>query len=268
MGKIAAVLGLLSQDVIAKALLRGKKKTSQEHFVRAMEFKHRLRVCNAYPYSAALDVFLGKSEKLTEDQPLAYKGCRDFKTQLKSGDKIEFRIGDANAGTFSVSDLPSNDAVLFLAIYRHDTLSTAVSFESHVFANLLNAQIAVIDTYQGSKGKGGSLKIEDFQGTSSRSEELRYDSVVAVNPGHYEAILADGNGAVQSKQELVTLNRESYVVLRVGVEAQEGESFPQEIMVFPQSDASLLGSAFRASDGKMALMASLMLGSVMSVFFL
>jgi len=146
--------------------------------VAATDFKHRLRVCNAYPYSAALDVRLGKTEKLTADTPLAYKACRDFRTQLRAGDKLEFMVGDANAGTFSVSDLPSNDAVLFLAIYRHDVASTAVSFESHVFANLLNAQIAVIDTYKGSKKS--TLKIEDYNPKSgaTRSEDLRYDSVV------------------------------------------------------------------------------------------
>merc|ERR1719345_636676 len=79
-------------------------------FVKALEFKHRLRVCNAYPYAAALDVFRSK-EKLTNDA-MPYKDCIDFKTQLKAGDKLEFKVGDANAGTFSVSDLPNNDAVL------------------------------------------------------------------------------------------------------------------------------------------------------------
>ena len=66
----------------------------------------------------------------------------------RSGDKLEFKVGDASAGTFSVSDLPNNDAVLLLVIHRHDTLSTAVSFESHVFASLQNAQVAIIDTYK------------------------------------------------------------------------------------------------------------------------
>merc|ERR1719159_1029613 len=81
---------------------------------------------------------------------MAYKSCKDFHAPMKAGDKLEFKIGDASAGTFAVSDLPNNDAVLLLIIHRHDQVSTAVSFESHVFANLLNAQIAVIDTYKGS----------------------------------------------------------------------------------------------------------------------
>lgn len=214
-------------------------------FVKALEFKHRLRVCNAYPYAAALDVIRGK-EKLTSDA-MAYKSCEDFKTQLKAGDKLEFKVGDANAGTFSVSDLPNNDAVLLLVIYRHDTLSTAVSFESHVFANLLNAQIAVIDTYKGS-AKSHLKIVDDDQAKTARAEDLRYDSVVAVNPGMYQCLLDGTDGSNTAKSNLVALNRESYVILRVGVEAQAGQAYPQELVVYPKSDPALLrGGASSAS---------------------
>jgi len=209
-------------------------------FVRALEFKHRLRVCNAYPYAAALDLYRSK-EKLT-DNSLPYKACEDFKTQMKAGDKLEFKVGDANAGTFSVSDLPNNDAVLLLVIYRHDTLSTAVSFESHVFANLLNAQVAVIDTYKGSAKS--SMKIKDSeQSKTARTEDLRYDSVVAVNPGQYEVALVGSDGTPVSKSSLVALNRESYIALRTGVEAQSGQAYPQELVVYPKSDPAMLHSA-------------------------
>jgi len=40
---------------------------------------------------------------------------------LKAVDKLEFKVGDSSAGTFAVSDLPNNDAVLLLVIHRHDT---------------------------------------------------------------------------------------------------------------------------------------------------
>merc|ERR1719146_213550 len=142
-----------------------------EGFVQALEFKHRLRVCNAYPYAAALDVFRGKSEKMTGDSPMPYKACKEFTSPLKAGDKLEFKVGDASAGTFSVSDLPNNDAVLLLVIHRHDTLSTAVSFESHVFANLVNAQVAVIDTYKGAAL--ASPKIRDHADHKDAKKEVR-----------------------------------------------------------------------------------------------
>jgi len=213
-------------------------------FVRALEFKHRLRVCNAYPYAAALDVYRGKQEKLTEEA-VAYKGCEDFTTPLKAGDKLSFKVGDANAGTFSISDLPNNDAVLLLVIHRHDTLSTAVSFESHVFANLLNAQIAIIDTYKGRTEATASIR-DHASAKGSRVEQLRYNSVVAVNPGKYEVVLKDLDGKEEGKTDLVALNRESYIIMRTGVEAQQGPSYPQELVVYPKSDPAMLGAAAAA----------------------
>merc|ERR1740138_610498 len=213
-------------------------------FVRALEFSHRLRVCNAYPYAAALDVFRGKSEKLTSDAPMHYKTCRDFQAPLKSGDKLEFKVGDASAGTFSVSDLPSNDAVLLLVIHRHDTLSTAVSFESHVFANLQNAQVAIIDTYKGVAKATPSIMDVAAKGKTSRSEELRFDSVVAINPGLYNVHLVGADGKDKAQSQLVALNQESYVIIRTGVEAQQGAAYPQELIIYPNSDVKMLhGSA-------------------------
>jgi hypothetical protein len=223
------------------ALVRKDAKS----FVRALDFQRRLRVCNGYPYAAALDVSKGAS-KLTAEEPMSYKTCRDFETELAPGDKLIFKVGEANAGTFSVSDMPNNDAILLLVIFRHDTLSTAVAFESHVYANLLNAQVAVVDTYKGTEK--ATLKIQDHEDAkTSRSEELRFDSVVAVNPGKYDVNLIGSDGQVVAEKSLVALNRESYVVMRVGVKSQQGPSYPQELVVFPKSDAAALSFAFAAS---------------------
>merc|ERR1719389_686288 len=222
-------------------LRKTEKGAAAAQFVRSLEFKRRLRVCNAYPYPTALEIFRG-SEGLTGDEAMSYKTCRDFETELTPGDKLVFKVGSANAGTFSVSDLPNNDAILLLIIYRHDTLSTAVSFESHVYANLLNAQVAVGDTYKGPDK--ASLKIEDHDDAkTSRSEQLRFDSVVAVNPGRYDVSLFDEDGEKIASEELVALNKESYIVMRTGVKAQQGKSYSPELVVYPHSDASALGAA-------------------------
>lgn len=224
--------------------LKGSKTGHAGSFVKGLQFKHRLRICNAYPYGAAMDIYRSK-DKLTDDRAMPYKTCHDFVTTLKPGDKLEFKVGDANAGTFSVSDLPENDAVLFLAIHRHDTLSTAVSFESHVFANLLNAQVAIIDTYKGTARSVPEI-MDPAGGQSKRSEELRFDSVVAVNPGTYEVALKGKDGSTKARSSLVALNRESYVVMRTGVEAQQGPSYPEELVVYPRSDPTALRSGAAA----------------------
>lgn len=211
--------------------------------IRKIEFKHRLRVCNAYPYGGPLDVYRAK-EKLT-DEPMAYKACKEFKIQLLMGDKIMFKVEDQHVGTFAVASMPENDAILLLVISRHDTDSAAVSFESHIFANLLNAQLAVIDTYKGQSK--ATLRIEDnSQADKKRSEELRYDSVVAINPGRFNIVLsgdADKKHPASRHADLVAVNREAYVALRVGVEAEKGTSYPEEVIVFPHSDELLFNSA-------------------------
>merc|ERR1719160_1053435 len=187
-----------------------------------------------------MDIYLGKN-KLTAS-PLAYKKCEEFSPTLKAGDKLDFKVGDSSAGSFSVSELPNNDAVMLLVIYRHDTLSTAVSFESHVFSNLINSQIAVLDAYRGAAKS--TPRIQDVsEAKTQRNEELRYDSVVAVNPGLYEVVLQNAEGESKAKQQLVAVNRESYVVIRCGVEAQQGQSYPQELMVFPHSDKAAIEGA-------------------------
>jgi hypothetical protein len=204
-------------------------------FIGNMQFKHRLRVCNAYPNEDPLDVYRG-AEKLTK-LPLGYQMCGDFASPLLSGDQLKFEVGGARAGVFTISDLPNNDAVLLLIMHRHDTLSTAVSFHSHVFANLLNAQIAVIDTYKGRQH--GFVEITDG---GKKAEKLRYNSVVAVNPGEYKVTLADQANKNKASVDFTALNRESYVIIRTGVESQGGPQFTQDLMVYPISDPSLLHS--------------------------
>jgi len=234
----------------------GVFRAGAQGFVQSLEFKHRLRVCNAYPYTAPLDVFRSK-EQLT-DEPMPYKSCKDFMAPLKAGDKLEFKVGGASAGTFSVSDLPNNDAVLLLVIHRHDQLSTAVSFESHVFANLLNAQVAIIDTYKGTAR--ASPRIRDYATKNTkeqaRSEELRYSSVVAVNPGRYEVELEGSDGKVKAATELVALNRESYIILRTGVDSKSGPAYPQDLVVYPNSDPHLLHNGAVAHGALWALLAA------------
>jgi len=270
----AAAAASLAAEKVSQLRQRAHHQDSESAvrtggFVRVMDFKHQLRVCNAYPLGTPMDVFRGKEERLTADAPMPYKSCRDFHSNLKAGDKLEVHIGDQTGGSFSVSDLPNNDAVLLLVVHRHDTLSSAVAFESHVFADLDGAQVAVIDTY---KGKEQSTpKILDSTALiamdkdskhkpSPRSEDLRYNSVVAVSPGLYDVVLDGQDGLERSRDKLVALRHQSYVVLRTGVEAQQGASFPQELVVFPKPDVAQLRSA-AAAGGRSPLSAALVAGA-------
>ena len=100
--------------------------------------------------------------------------------------------------------------------------------------------MAIIDTYKGTLQAKPIIK---DAGKHPRSEELRYDSVVAINPGRYTVELAGPDGKVDKSTELVALGHESYVLIRTGVEAVNGKSFTEDLVVFPHSDAKLLQHA-------------------------
>jgi len=206
-------------------------------FIRTLAFQQRLRICNAYPYDKPLDIFVAKENLTAEEGPLQYKSCREFKQELRIDDEVDFKIGSTSAGTFTISALPSSDAVLLLVIYRANTLSTAVSFESHVFASLKSPQIAVMDLYKGTATSELRIQDNDNEGKPPmhlRSELLRYNNVVAVDPGLYQILLRDtSTKATEASETLVAERSESYVIIRCGVEAQLGNSFPQDLMLFP-----------------------------------
>lgn len=238
---IVAFLSFCAAVSTAHQLRYGGEAYGVGGLVRPLISSNRLRVCNAFPYSAALDMYRS-SDKITADTPLRYKTCRDFHAALDVGDKLDFSFGDANVGTFSVSYLPSNDALLLLVVHLHDPVSTAVSFDSHVFARTDHAQVVTIDTYEGVIKATPRIQ-DDGTTNTSRVEDLRYNTVVAVNPGKYEVVLVSPGGLQDAKRPLVALSGESYVVMRTGVEAQHGgESYPEEVVVFPESDPTLLHS--------------------------
>lgn len=208
-----------------------------EGFVKALAFKYVLRLCNAYPSDKKLEVTKGK-ESIAGGLP--YKECSETESTIKQGDKLEFKFGGSEAGTFSIGELPQNDATLLLMITRHDTMSSAVAFESHVFANLANSQVAVLDMYKGATKS--TVKIEDKKDAKfSRSEDLRYDSVVAVNPGVYECVLVGSDGKEASRAALVAKAKQSYVVFRAGVDGQD--TYKQELVVYPKDEAPKSGAS-------------------------
>merc|ERR1719436_2385428 len=112
---------------------------------------------------------------------------------------------------------------------------------------------------------GKQAQGKDSKVSASRSEDLRYDSVVAVNPGVYEVVLDGLDGKEVARNKLVALKHESYVVLRTGVEAQQGPSFPEELVIFPNPDATQLRSgAGRASAPAMAAALSAALAALLA----
>jgi len=209
-----------------------------------------LVICNAYASQHPLDVVSVRTRKsLTNGVPLAYKQCKDFTIPLQEGDQLDFKAGNLDVGTFYATGLPTTSASLLLIPHRRSPHAVGVSFESHAFANLKNPQIAVIDAYR-SKGKNdGAVKIIEAaiepksKDTHRVEENLKFNSVVAVNPGNYDISLTGSGGAVASTVPLHAHGASKYVVMRLGVEDDDAKSgkYPQELVVFPNSAPRLAG---------------------------
>lgn len=278
-GLALAASAFTAAGISGESALRATHQQTQT-FVETLRFNQILRVCNAYPLDAALDVFVGNVDVKLTVTPLSYLECRDFHPVLHGGDRIDFKMGDTSAGTFTISEMPNGDATLLLVIHRHDTFSTAVSFQSHVFAPSSAPQIAVLDTFKGKTA--AKVHIQDTATVISqpphavRNEVLRFNSVVAVDPGTYnldlQTVGANASNSTEARRELVALPREAYIVIRCGVESEDGDSYPQDLIIFPLSDKTALGAAIRARSPGGATLAVLaaalltVLAAPMSVF--
>lgn len=221
------------------AARRPGSASSATSLISKPDFRHRLRVCNAYTSHDPIHVQRKDSTTISNltTSPLSYKACQDFPMQLHVGDSIWFRMNKKPLGVFSVTTLPRRDALLLLVTRRRSPESSTLAFSSHVFASLLNAQIAVLDAYSGHSSEG-RIVIRDSDGAETgsrdndtRVESLSYNTVVAINPGKYECALLGSSHTHNKPKPLVGLNRENYVLLRVGED--DNPAFPQELVVFP-----------------------------------
>jgi len=204
------------------------------------EVQQQLVVCNAYTSPKALEIVQVRTrQSLTAGHPLAYKQCKEFSLYLEEGDQLDFKVGSLDVGTFHATGLPKSAASLLLIPQRRSPHAVGVSFKSHAFSKVQNPQIAVIDAYDGKRDQNfeGVKIIESFGEKTDKTqeqleEELKYNSIVAVNPGRY---LVSLTGAGRSGIALNAQNAAKYVVMRIGIEGEGAQSghFPQELMVFP-----------------------------------
>eukprot|EP00746_Dinoflagellata_sp_MGD_P132018 gnl/MRDRNA2_/MRDRNA2_65753_c0_seq1.p1 gnl/MRDRNA2_/MRDRNA2_65753_c0~~gnl/MRDRNA2_/MRDRNA2_65753_c0_seq1.p1 ORF type:complete len:293 (+),score=38.63 gnl/MRDRNA2_/MRDRNA2_65753_c0_seq1:144-1022(+) len=196
---------------------------------------HSMRVCNAYPYRTAVDMYRGQAPrevtKLTSSTgPLPYRRCFDLKSVgLESGDRLDFRIGEVHLGSFAVTDVPTSPgSMLLLVFYRNDRMSTSMKFVSHAFEDKYQPQIAVIDTYHG--------PVDSWIQLSDRAhvEDVPYNNVITVSTGTYEVKLANREQGEQNKAMLIDArSHQTYVLMRTGVKAFEGPSYPEQLVTFP-----------------------------------
>jgi len=201
-------------------------------FVKNLDYKIKLRVCSAYPADAPFEVLL--NEVSIRDE-LEYKSCFEYTGDMRSGDNVNFKVAGLASGSFTIDELPQEDATLVLVVHRHDQASMAVSFMSHVFAKLSGPQIALLDAYQGSSSSVVEIQPKDED--DSKAETLRYNSVMALDEAIYKVTLHMGDQ--KEEYELDAQSDEAYAIIRCGVESQILKSYKQELIVYPENEKNV-----------------------------
>lgn len=215
--------------------------------VQSPQVEQQLVICNAYASMKALEIMQVRSRlSLTQGSPLAYKQCKDFTVPLEEGDQLDFKAGGLDVGTFYATGLPKSASSLLLIPHRRSPHAVGVSFESHAFAELKSPQIAIIDAFRGAGSRNGKVHIieaaEEGAGKTQVEEELKFNSVVAVNPGSYHISLTGTGGDNATVVPLKAADATKYVVMRLGIEgdSKHANRFPLELVVYPNSAARLV----------------------------
>jgi len=263
------VLGTLSADASSSGLRshegghegqakQGNAQEIRQHksmVVQAPQVQHHLLICNAYASPDRLEIVkVSTQQVLTEGKPLDYKQCKDFSLFLEEGEQLDFKAGGLDVGTFFATGLPKSAASLLLIPHRKSPRSVGCSFESHAFADVQSPQIAVIDAYRGkSDNKTASIKITENTAASGDKaaeppveEELKFNSVVAVNPGRYQIALTGTDGKASGGAPLNADGATKFVVMRLGADDEllsngAFRRYPQELVVFPKNGAIRIG---------------------------
>lgn len=222
--------------------------------VQNPQVDQQMVICNAYVSVKKLDIMLVRTRQtVTGSSPLAYKQCKEFSLPLQEGDQIDFKAGGVDVGTFYATGMPKYAASLLLIPRRRSPQAVGMKFESHAFADLQTPQIAVVNACSGKNEKlDEAVKISEMlvaHGEEAVQEDLKFNSVVAVNPGKYGISLA---GAVAGTMSLYAAGTGKYVVVKVGVEGDAKN--PQELVVFP----SAAHAAMRLSVTLFAVLACLL----------
>mmetsp|Transcript_8459 Transcript_8459/g.17939 ORF Transcript_8459/g.17939 Transcript_8459/m.17939 type:complete len:299 (+) Transcript_8459:80-976(+) len=252
----AAAVGGKVQDQALAPEVRGRH-IGLEHDAALVE--QSLVVCNAFAYKKPLDVTRVRSAlRLTSNAPVQYKECRELKMPLEEGDQLEFKAGELSVGTFFATGLPKTSQSLLLIPHRKSLNSLNLAFDSHAFSELQSPQIAVVDAYSGTEAgriqimdvpkpdEDAKAKTQSQVALVQRVEDLRYNSVIALNPGAYKvALVHSGDNAMVDSSPLNVAGKTKYVVMRVGADHGFGKiaGFPQELVVFPQLAAEVAQSS-------------------------
>jgi len=246
-----------------------------------MKSKSTVMVCNAYPNPDAnsdIHIHLKKGDEITPQKGIAYNDCKyihhafafhdqcDPKKKTQLCEKLKF-TSKTHTGSYVVDQKLPTDKIVMIVAYKKNAddieegSTSDMGFQTHIFANLMNSQVAVVDAFVGESDHVSALAVYDAQlqqggGGNIREAHLLTGAVHAINQGAFKLALTKHSADADDKEEVVhddedfekdtanavdfvALNGRSYVAIRVG-DASRPVDFPESVLVFPHSTNSQL----------------------------
>lgn len=213
-------------------------KPLREGIVQPMEYDQRLLVCNAFVSdldNGPIRLRKDGDDVFDEKDAIVYPECRYAPVTVRKGDKLDFATTDGSAGgTFEVTDLPEEDAMLLLVLQNGINASFPITSQSFTFPlhNMGKAQLAVVDATAGTSGKAQLRIIKDLP--TKAEEELNFNEVYEIETGNYSVSLHGMvlEGAVHDLPHEAEMGKHSsevlelqadqdYVILRTGSQSHE-----------------------------------------------
>jgi len=191
-----------------------------------------LIICNAYTSSLPLHIY---HRRLPLGKPLSYKSCEAYRLPLLHGDQLDFRSKEELVGTFFPFELRRANMSLLLIPHRGTLDRDNLTFDTHAFAELPNAQIAIVDASK--YHTAGTVQIQqETQAHGRRMQHLHFNHVAALEPGKYQFTLHHMNRSSDA-QSLHLRNGDKSVVLRVGdsqpsTAEDKTTQFPLELIIY------------------------------------
>jgi hypothetical protein len=254
-----------SKDLTPKDLKPAKPK--RDRLIQPFQYDQRMLVCNAYHSELGTPISLTKNGDIIfiEGEALDYHDCRYAKINVKRGDKLDFFTTDNIAGgTFEVTDLPREDAVLLLVLENSKNESYPMVAQSFTFPLRAagKAQLAVVDTTE--KSDKAKLHISKerahFQTLDSPEQQfppvdsmdLAFNEVYELEGGNFTlALKAPARKGVRNPAKALELKKDTdYVLLRIA-----GEKGGDMLVSFPPEQ----GGAVRTSLSFIMLIAAVLM---------
>jgi len=225
----------------------------RSHELRTIaEERHTLRICNAYAFQKAVQVFYVngpdaawevshpalETEVTASSGPLAYKVCQDFEgTPLQPAGRLIFKVtSGVEIGAFRMTHMEGAQ-FLQIVVYRYDRFTTTAGFASHMSSSS-DAEVMIVDAYRGSKQS--VLRLH----SGAHQQALLSGTVVTLPRGKYKLLMEGSANSTTtpsrgtSSAEFSAEHGEKLTVVRLGVDAYQGPSYPEELLVFPAGGSS------------------------------